>query len=80
MPFNALVILLRLLLKKERKKQKKEEEEEEEEGEREKKHDIHDAMNTRESEDNSYVTVLKTKQSRDPWVAQRFGACLWPRA
>ena len=23
---------------------------------------------------------VKTGIARDPWVAQRFGACLWPRA
>uniref|UniRef100_A0A8C0YXG8 Reverse transcriptase domain-containing protein n=1 Tax=Canis lupus familiaris TaxID=9615 RepID=A0A8C0YXG8_CANLF len=25
-------------------------------------------------------TILRIPQLRDPWVAQRFGACLWPRA
>ena len=24
--------------------------------------------------------AIKVLKFRDPWVAQRFGACLWPRA
>ena len=26
------------------------------------------------------VSYYKTLHSEDPWVAQQFGACLWPRA
>ena len=27
-----------------------------------------------------YCQVQEIREIRDPWVAQRFGACLWPRA
>ena len=29
---------------------------------------------------NLTVHIKKKKKKGDPWVAQRFGACLWPRA